>query len=373
MSVVILGASTRAAAFSADRAGLRPWCVDLFADADLERRFPVRRVPIEKYPRGLIAAMRDAPEGPVIYTGGLENHPELIGQIDRPLWGNPPSVLRRVRSPYLLADALRSHGLPTLLVRADPPSAGDPRQWLLKPLRGSGGVGVRQYTRRSFFDPRTHYLQEYSPGDCFGAVFLGDGAQAALLGLTRHVRADWLHAPAFHYAGSVLTLTPPQSNLRRIADAIAGTFSLRGLFGVDLVHHADPATGVANFCVLEVNPRYTASVEVLERAQGWALLTLHQAIFEGRLPHWQPIATAAVAGKAVLYARRTFTFPDDGPWRDAWNAPLRDSDYADIPHAGETIERGRPVMTVFASADDDIACMQGLREKVEALDRYLWG
>ena len=84
MSVVIIGASTRATAFSADRAGLRPWCIDLFADADLERRFPVRRVPIEKYPRGLIAAMRDAPEGPVIYTGGLENHPELIGQIDRP-------------------------------------------------------------------------------------------------------------------------------------------------------------------------------------------------------------------------------------------------------------------------------------------------
>jgi len=32
--VLIVGASARAAAFSALRAGLRPWCADLFADLD---------------------------------------------------------------------------------------------------------------------------------------------------------------------------------------------------------------------------------------------------------------------------------------------------------------------------------------------------
>ena len=30
--LLLFGASTRAAAFSALRAGLKPWCVDLFAD-----------------------------------------------------------------------------------------------------------------------------------------------------------------------------------------------------------------------------------------------------------------------------------------------------------------------------------------------------
>src|ERR1043166_7161575 len=262
--VIILGASVRAAAFSAARAGLRPWCVDLFADADRAQRFPVRKVSLEDYPHGLLAAIKDAPRGPVIYTGGLENHPAILEWLDRPLWGNPPSALRRVRSPFVLADVLRSHGLPTLLVRADPPSAGDRRQWLLKPLRGSGGVGIRRYTPPTFFDPRTHYVQEFSPGPCFGAVFLGDDAGTRLIGLTRALHADWLHAPAFHYAGSVLTVVPPRSNLQRIGDVIGDAFALRGLFGIDLVYHTDPATGVADFRVLEVNPRYTASVEVLE-------------------------------------------------------------------------------------------------------------
>src|ERR1051325_6805760 len=86
--VIILGASTRAAAFSAARAGLSPWCVDLFADADLSRRFPVRKVPLADYPHALLAALNDAPPGPVIYTGGLENHPSLLERIARPLWGN---------------------------------------------------------------------------------------------------------------------------------------------------------------------------------------------------------------------------------------------------------------------------------------------
>ena len=49
MDLVIIGASARAAAFSAHRAGMRPWCVDLFGDADLARRFPVRRVALADY------------------------------------------------------------------------------------------------------------------------------------------------------------------------------------------------------------------------------------------------------------------------------------------------------------------------------------
>ncbi len=35
--LLIFGASARAAAFSALRAGLQPWCADLFADADALR------------------------------------------------------------------------------------------------------------------------------------------------------------------------------------------------------------------------------------------------------------------------------------------------------------------------------------------------
>src|SRR5260221_7119838 len=102
--LIILGATARAAAFSAQRAGMRPWCVDLFSDADLARACPARRVGLDAFPAALIDALADAPDGPVIYTGGLENHPDLVECIHRPLWGNTPDVLCRVRSPFVLAD-----------------------------------------------------------------------------------------------------------------------------------------------------------------------------------------------------------------------------------------------------------------------------
>ena len=75
-NLIILGATARAAAFSAQRAGMRPWCVDLFADADLARACPARRVALDAFPAGLIDALAGAPDGPVIYTGGLENRPD---------------------------------------------------------------------------------------------------------------------------------------------------------------------------------------------------------------------------------------------------------------------------------------------------------
>src|SRR5258708_22200130 len=89
-NLIILGATARAAAFSARRAGMRPWCVDLFADADLARAFPGRRVAPDAFPAGLVHALADAPDGPVMFTGGLENRPHLLLCIPRPLSGQPP-------------------------------------------------------------------------------------------------------------------------------------------------------------------------------------------------------------------------------------------------------------------------------------------
>src|SRR6516164_4132875 len=88
--LLIFGASARAAAFSALRAGLRPWCADLFADADLQCRCPATRIEGGQYPDTLVEMSRNAPPGPWMYTGGLENHPALVGRITKrhPLWGN---------------------------------------------------------------------------------------------------------------------------------------------------------------------------------------------------------------------------------------------------------------------------------------------
>src|SRR5215470_4944989 len=94
----ILGASARAAAFSALRAGLRPCCIDLFADRDLQNRCPVDRL-IGRYPHSFLDHRDAAPPGPWMYTGGLENWPQLVRRLTdrRILWGNSAATLRRAR------------------------------------------------------------------------------------------------------------------------------------------------------------------------------------------------------------------------------------------------------------------------------------
>lgn len=375
-NLIILGATARAAAFSARRAGMRPWCVDLFADADLACTFPARRVALDAFPAGLIDAVADAPDGPVIYTGGLENRPDLLACIDRPVWGNAPDVLWQIRSPFVLADVLRRHRLPALDVRRDAPPSDSGGAWLVKPLSSGGGVGIRPYVGQQF-EPKTHYLQEYCPGACFGALFLGmqDG-RCLLLGLTHQLEAGSFHAPEFHYCGSVGPLSALPAELQSLGNVLVREFGLRGLFGVDFVYRVDSETGRGACLPLEVNPRYTASVEVLERAYGASLLDLHRAVFEGRPVAWQPRAASPVIwGKAIVYARHDLVFPADGPWTDALRQPPArgDVEHADIPHPGERIARGRPVLTVFASGHSFQKCILRLREKLQALDRCLWG
>ncbi|MCA9099411.1 MAG: hypothetical protein KDA36_13535, partial [Planctomycetaceae bacterium] len=130
--LLILGASTRAAAWSAWRAGYQPVCVDLFLDLDLRAVAEVH--PLDSYPAGFPAAVADLPPTPWIYTGGLENFPEIVAEIAaiHPLYGNGPEVLRLVRDPFWLDQFHRQHAFPRLRLsqgNAPPPTDGT---WLLK-------------------------------------------------------------------------------------------------------------------------------------------------------------------------------------------------------------------------------------------------
>src|SRR5438105_3281580 len=77
--LILLGASIRAAAFSALRAGFTPYAIDLFADRDLAAVGPA--VKISRYPQDFLSALAAAPQAPWLYSGGLENYPQLVDRL----------------------------------------------------------------------------------------------------------------------------------------------------------------------------------------------------------------------------------------------------------------------------------------------------
>jgi predicted ATP-grasp superfamily ATP-dependent carboligase len=373
--LLIFGASARAAAFSALRAGLRPWCADLFADADLRGRCPAMRVP-GRYPKCLVQLVQTDVCGPWMYTGGLENHPGLIRRMERHrrLLGNGMSVLTRIRDPEVLSWAAQSAGLPAPRVvwRCHPAPSG---RWLVKPIAGSGGSGIHFLGEARSRTRDEVYLQQHIEGDSAAALYVAGGGTARLLGLSRQlVGEDFLHAPPFRYCGSVgpLVIAPGlREGLVRLGNELARQTGARGLFGVDGILREGA------FWPVEVNPRYTASVEVLEHALGLRTLDYHLRACEGALL-WEgespPFAGARVA-KAILYARAGGVFPREGPWRDTLEHPVSVEElpaFADLPHEGDRLEAGRPVLTLFVRGETVDECMVALRHRAAEVERWLY-
>ncbi len=313
-----------------------------------------------------------------MYTGGLENRPRLIGRIaaQRPLWGNDAAVLKVVRDPATLPILCRQRGLPcpdVRLYRHNVPPTG---RWLAKPVRGAGGAGIRFLSADVPETPRSRiYCQEYIEGDSCAALYVGDGSRATLLGTTRQLVGEaWLHAAPFRYCGSIGPLRLEaglREALQRLGTAIVEHCELRGLFGVDCVVRDGIPYPV------EVNPRYTASVEVWEQATGIPALGLHRRVFDPNVGGPEPRPTPGnIIGKAVLFAQTPLTFPTDGPWMatlpnpsDVWDLPA----FADIPQPGTPIEKGRPILTFFAQAGSVESSQEKLRRIAADLDRWLFG
>jgi predicted ATP-grasp superfamily ATP-dependent carboligase len=370
--LVILGASVRAAAFSAARAGFLPWGADLFADLDLRRR--AHAVRVDDYPQGLAAAARQAPEGPWLYTGGLENYPELVDRIadSRPLLGNRGDALRAVRDPRCLDAQLRAAGLCYPAVAFSPERLPRDGSWLRKPLRSSGGLGIEVWRGQPAHAGRGpyHYQARIEGLPC-SAVYAAAGGRAVLLGATRQLStAAEPGDPPFCYAGSVgpLRLEPVlDEQLQTIGQELARRFSLMGLFGVDLIL-AD-----RRFWVIEVNPRFTASVEVLERACGFRAIAIHVgACRDGQLPP-QAARPTTWCGKAILTAPSDLVVPAAieklaGP-TDLTGWPA----LADIPAAGSRIRAGGPIATVLAEAADEPSLTAALGRQASQLEALLLG
>jgi len=362
VSLLIVGASARAAAWSALRAGLAPAAADLFADRDLAAVAPCVRVAPGAYPDGLLAAADALPAGPWVYTGAVENRPALVERLAdrRPLWGCDAPTLRAVRDPLAVASALHDAGLPTPAVRLDPASLPRDGTWLCKPLASAGGHGIEPLNAASDAAKAGVYYQFRVTGRSLSAVFVGTRGGAVLAGVTRQLVGR--PGAEFAYRGTLAPWPVGAEVTRRvgaIGHVLATRFGLVGLFGVDLILAADDTPWL-----VEVNPRYTASVEVIELAIGRALLADHRSACLG-LPLGTPVFPTRrpqrFVAKEVLFARADGAYAGDNFDPSAFAAdPFRVPPAADLPHAGTAFSAGEPVLTVFAEGASPVQTLRSL-------------
>lgn len=374
--LIVVGASGRAMAQSASRAGIPVHAADLFRDTDLVECC-VSSTRIDRYPDGIVDAVRSLPAAAWCHVGGLENRPDVLEAIaaERPLAGSSAHAVRLVRNPSWLADRSAEVGLAMPATHDAPDGIPCDGSHLVKPLAGAGGRGIHRWSGAAV-EERPLVWQRWVAGTPCSAAFVASDRGTDMLCASRQL-VGWppSRGPEFAWCGGVTRRLPTAvvMAVERLGRRVAAEAGLLGLFGIDFVVDDDG-------CVrpLEVNPRPTASMELWERSGEGSLAASHLAACGIVTPRAAPRSAVRprVFGKAVLYAARSAVVMADAfdrwmRWREDW----RDGDghvaVADIPATNTRIPPGGPVLTVFASGEAEEDVLDRLERRLEAVEESL--
>jgi predicted ATP-grasp superfamily ATP-dependent carboligase len=340
---MIVAAAGRALAASAHRAGFAPLVADYFGDQDtialarshvrLEGGLAHGMRTAEVMARLEELAGRSNPVGVVCGTG-FEDRPEILEQIARrwKLLGNPPRKVATAKDPIAVADVCDGCGIPHPELSLDPPP--NATGWLVKRRGGAGGSHVRPAGSQQVRDDSTYYQRRHD-GTAVSALVLADGRRAGVLGISSQWTSPTADRP-FRYGGAARPAIITAAMADTIVDAAIRVTCALGLVGLNSVDFLvdDPA-----FCLLEVNPRPGATLDLFDHDTA-PLFARHVAACDGLLMADPPTMDGATAA-AIVYAPCDIASVPDFDWPD-WTA--------DRPAMCTSVSTDQPLCTVLASA-----------------------
>ncbi len=412
--LILVGASVRSAAQSARQAGFYVIGVDSFGDTDT-REACHQYQPLTGL--GDLATLGESiPASNLMQVGGIGDAIRIVETLaKRHTVLGPSAVLsRQLADPALLADLAQRSGFRFPLTFTSPAGrAGTARRtgihrsspgpsseyqrglglagagpMLRKAVGQSGGIGVRWSGRDRVPDgnqdwagdehgagekphsqPRPQdQLQQWVPGRSYGASFLSDGLSTCLLGVCRSSFTRKGAMP-FVYAGSLGPVCLPPKAVRSLGRLGRRVMKLgmRGLFNVDLIVDSAGAGWL-----LEINPRWSGSSELIERSLadrglldgGTSLLGLAHLSMEGRpgsLECWICETERTLAQsppprthlKRIVYSRAKMRL--DRKRLDQEISKLAGDRLAiclcDVPRDGSEIRGSEPILSLIVSFD----------------------
>lgn len=356
--VILVGASVRAAAESARRGGWEVIGIDLFGDCDTREHCVHfhQFVDLDRLREfdSVIPRVQVCVVGDFISPCGVSafDVAELLSQRGHQQIGSDSVHSQQVKDPRVLA-GIAAHAvirMPYTFDLSSGDSVGelpsrDPR-YLFKKKNMSGGLGVHWNAE----DTRACYRQAWIPGRACGATVAIFDDQVVVLGICRTHFSRQSNRP-FVYAGStgpVELKASHKDSLSLMGDKLR-QLGLRGLVNFDLI-----ADRQGDLWLLEVNPRWSGSCEVIERSMidrsGDHAFSLF-AWSHGRSLGRHDLASLHgefLIHKRILYARHAVHFR-----RDVLDEVIEkyrnevDIEMADIPVDHADIARGCPMFTLL--------------------------
>ncbi|MEO1527366.1 MAG: ATP-grasp domain-containing protein [Planctomycetota bacterium] len=337
--IILVGASVRSAAESARRAGYRVYAVDRFGDRET-RAAAERWFSLEATKRTFPDDLRSvASTARIAIVGGLCD--EYVGH--SAFIGASPSAFQESDCPVFLANLARDARVHFPVTTTSLPASRGP--WLVKRTASCGGLGVTTLTSET---PREllagSYIQRRERGRVVGASFLGCRSESRLLGVCGLLTKRLENRP-FVFAGAVgpIPIRPTALNqIRALGDAFVTRCRIDGPFNIDVVVNHDRVT------LLEVNPRWSASMELLEAS--WMHHLNRDCSFFEAFEVWNERLRNGPCRqtfwKRIVYADRQATirperFKADDSRRWCWT---------DTPHEPVLVQKGEPIATMKSRA-----------------------
>lgn len=405
-SVVLIGSSVRSMAQACRRilrscSSINLWAIDQFADhdcvsiVDKVSQLELGAVTLDLF---TTAVQKDPANLLFLPGGGTENHPLILEQIAaRYAWcGLVGEPLRSIRNPQIALAVAKDIGLnaPRTISHKTHPNwqsfasqledLSKNTDWLWKSADQGGGLGVShvqspEELKYLYTHSNAGYLQQRIAGTPFGAtIIISANGDCEFIGacrlLTASDRVTKIEPTPDTKVGHVEVISSPRGDYpylfagalgpAHLSDAVVSLllafaracwseFGIRGWFQVDFILDAQDRAWV-----LEVNPRWSATMEIYERTSSISLITQHldawnikKQAFTSALPN-----AAKLCWKDVVYATTDFLWHELHQQRaDALNQkylqrygwPL----IADIPNGKQAFSKGMPIFSLIASAN----------------------
>ncbi|MEQ1830692.1 MAG: ATP-grasp domain-containing protein [Pirellula sp.] len=375
-SVLLVGFSVRAMAQCANRAGFSSVAIDACADRDL---LAICREYRPLSGDWLSWVNEFFPDVPIILGGGMEHKLNELSELAclRSAEGNTTlQAMAQLRSLNRWQQWAHRSGLswPRTVrscVQAETLAVGDlDSAWLAKPERSVGGLGIEQMHRldRSTLDAffencPNRYLQKKRNGVAVGVTFLSSQHGATVVGCTaaQECRVQPF-VPQFLYRGSTGPIPLDQHSMNqlvRFSELVSQETNIMGLWQADFIVES------GDWCLLEINPRWTASMEIFDTVFDIRLVDLHRKCQDCSIDsiEWNrtsvqlrerslsPILSRLT--KVILYAPRDLVISQemsDDWWVLRWTGevPIDGCRIADIPSPGSQVAFGQPVFTAIS-------------------------
>lgn len=395
-NLLVVGVDTVPITCSASEAGYRVYAADYFGDVDLRRACAgceaivkqrrgksCGRMSLELKPEAFLEMAKSLLQkyeiDAILLSSGLDDFSDVLSGLNdlAPIVGNPPEVIQRVREkPRFFRELkrLRIAYPDTATARnldeakAAAVEIGYPV--VVKPVKSFGGAGVRaaenpQEIRKAFSEASSAdgnlIVQKLVEGVHASISFLAAGQAAEALTVNEQLLGLNFVFPAepFGYCGNIVPLDSADSIFERcksIAEKIASHFDLRGSNGIDLVISEE---GIAY--VVEVNPRFQATQECVERVLGINLVKSHvEACLHGSLPTIERRASTFCT-RLVLHAPKRIVAPDLTLCEEV----------RDVPLPGTTIEKEEPLCSIVTEGKTRKQSLRKARKLAESIYRTL--